>query len=572
MTPAKLLLLLCFHGISLLALAQTAARYDVVIDEIMADPSPQVGLPNAEFIELKNVSGKDINLSGWRLSTSSATSGAFPNYTLPADSFLIITSTSNASLFNAFGRVLGIPNFPSLPNDGTLLSLASKEGAIIHAVNYSVNWYQNTVKQEGGWTLEMVDTKNPCGGTSNWKPSTHAAGGTPGKKNAVDALNHDQNPPQLLSTYSVDSVTIVAVFDEPLDSASVSVVNNYSLTHGIHLVSAIAQAPLFSQVVLRLSSPLQKRTVYTLTANNVKDCQGNAIAAYNKARAGLAEEALSTDIVINEILFNPRPNAFDYVEFYNKSNKVVDAGKLYIANRNSSGAISSVKKWSETSYYIFPGDYMVITENAVSLMKEYLVQTPSNILTLSSLPSYPDDKGTVVITNSQGEVVDEVNYSKKWHFALISNAEGVALERIDPAGSSQHAGNWHSAASTVGFGTPTYKNSQYKQVEAIKATIDITPKTFSPDNDGHDDFATINYQMEEAGYMANITIFNAGGRAVRYFVKNEPLGLQGSWNWDGLDEKAQKLPIGTYIIYTEVFNLKGKKQQFKNTVVLARKF
>ncbi|HYK56530.1 MAG TPA: lamin tail domain-containing protein, partial [Flavisolibacter sp.] len=138
MTPAKLLLLLCFHGISLLAMAQPVVRYEVVIDEIMADPSPQVGLPNAEFIELKNVSGRDLNLSGWRLSTSSATSGAFPNYTFPADSFLIITSTSNAAFFNAFGRVLGIPSFPSLPNDGTLLSLASREGVTIHAINYSV--------------------------------------------------------------------------------------------------------------------------------------------------------------------------------------------------------------------------------------------------------------------------------------------------------------------------------------------------------------------------------------------------------------------------------------------------
>jgi hypothetical protein len=38
-----------------------------------------------------------------------------------------------------------------------------------------------------------------------------------------------------------------------------------------------------------------------------------------------------------------------------------------------------------------------------------------------------------------------------------------------------------------------------------------------------------------------------------------------------LGEKFQKLPVGIYVIYTEVFNLAGKKKQFKKTIVLARR-
>jgi hypothetical protein len=565
------LLLFAFHLISSVTAAQTVARFDVVIDEIMANPSPQVGLPNAEFIEIKNLSGKDLNLAGCRLSTSSATSGAFPAYTLPADSFLIITSTSNASLFTSFGKVMGIPGFPSLANDGAVLSLKSKQGVTVHAVNYSIDWYQNAVKEDGGWALEMIDTQAPCSGITNWKASIDLKGGTPGKKNSVDGSNPDQTPPQLIRTFGVDDTTVTVVFDEPLDSVSASNAASYVLGNGIGVISAVAQPPLFNEVVLKLSAPMQKRTVYYLTANHVKDCKGNVIAAFNKAKAGLAEDALRDDIVINEILFNPGPSAYDYVELYNKSSKVIDAGKLFAANRNSSGDISSVKKLSKTPCFIFPGDYIVITEDAASLMKEYLVENPLNVLKMYALPSYPDDKGAVVITNAQGEVVDEVNYSDKWHFALISNTEGVALERIDPAGASNAPGNWHSAASTAGYGTPTYKNSQYKQTESVTATIEVKPKIFSPDNDGYEDIASIQYRVEETGYVASIIIFNAGGKAVRYFVKNAILGLNGSWNWDGLDEKNQKLPAGTYVIYTEILNLQGRKKQFKNTVVLARK-
>jgi flagellar hook assembly protein FlgD len=200
-----------------------------------------------------------------------------------------------------------------------------------------------------------------------------------------------------------------------------------------------------------------------------------------------------------------------------------------------------------------------------------MTQNPQNVLVLSSLPSFPDDKGNVVITNLQGSVVDEVSYSEKWHFGLISDDEGVALERIDPNDSSQKQSNWHSAASTVGYGTPTYKNSQFKQTSAVNATVEVNQKVFSPDNDGQDDIAAIGYQVTESGYIANITIFEANGRLVRYLVKNALLGLKGSWNWDGLNENGQKLPVGTYIVYTEIFSLQGKKKQFKNTVVLARR-
>jgi hypothetical protein len=564
------LLLITLFAIPVISLAQ-ANRFDVIITEIMADPSPVVGLPNAEFVEIKNVSSTAFNLSGWKLSDATSTGTINTNFVLQPDSVAILCSTGNVATFSAFGRTIGVTSFPSLDNDGDLLSLKSPQGKTIHAVDYSINWYQNEIKKDGGWSLEMIDTKSPCGGMSNWKASLDRNGGTPGKKNSIDGANNDVSPPQLVRTYSLDSATVLALFDEPLDSASAAVLSSYSLSNNISITSASPQTPLFNLVVLKLSTPLQKGMSYSLIVNNLTDCKGNKIGVYSKAKVGIAEEASANDIVINEVLFNPRPNAYDYVEVYNRSNKIIDASKLYIANRNTSGTLSSIKKLSEIPFYIFPDDYIVITEDASSLQHEYMVQNPQNVLVVSSLPSFPDDKGIVVITNSQGSVVDEVSYSEKWHFGLIGDDEGVSLERIDPNDSSQKQSNWHSAASTAGYGTPTYKNSQYKLANSVNGTVDVSPKVFSPDNDGHDDIATISYQVTEPGYVANISIFDANGRLVRYFVKNALLGLKGSWNWDGLNENGQKLPVGTYIIFTEIFNLQGKKQQFKNTIVLARR-
>jgi hypothetical protein len=310
--------------------------------------------------------------------------------------------------------------------------------------------------------------------------------------------------------------------------------------------------------------------VYELQVRDVGDCKSNTIGVFNKARAGLPEDARPVDMVINEILFNPRPNAFDYVEIYNRSNKILDASKMLIANRNSAGVIAGLKTFSDQPLLIFPGDHIVLTPDAGSLKLEYMVFNPDLLFTVA-LPSFPDDNGVVVVTNYQGDIIDEVAYSEKWHFKLINNPEGVSLERIDADGPSQHPGNWHSAASTAGYGTPGSKNSQSRPVELLNAAVEVSPKVFSPDNDGVDDVALIEYQLKETGYLANLTIFDAGGRQIRYLVKNELCGYKGRWTWDGLDEKGNKLPMGPYVVYLELFNLKGKREVFKKVVVLVRR-
>jgi hypothetical protein len=567
MKAAKTGLLLVFIPF----LAFTQSRYDVVIDEIMADPSPQTALPNNEWIELKNTSSQSINLQGWRIGDAGGQSGAMPDFNLEPDSFVIVCSGSAVAAMSIFGSTISVTSFPSLDNDGDQIFLMAPNGSTIHAVGYSVIWYQNELKKEGGWTLEMIDTKSPCAGISNWKASADAQGGTPGRKNSIDAINDDQSGPKLKNAFAPDSITIVAVFDEPVDSLQGATPGNYKLDGGLSVINAITMAPLFNKVQLNLHSSLSPGRVYKLTVNNVGDCRNNTIGTENSTRVGLPVEPSSSDIVINEILFDPKNNGFDYVEFYNASDKIADASKLYVASRNGSNVIGSIKQISPDPFYVFPGDYLVITVDLASLEMNYLVSDPDAVILLSSLPPFPDDEGDVILLNGQGDVVDEVKYSDDWHFKLINNRQGVSLERIDPSGPSQDAANWHSAASSAGYGTPTSQNSQFKQTQPIDATIEVTPKIFSPDNDGHDDVATIQYKIVDPGYVANITIYDAQGRPVRYLVRNGILGSGGQWNWDGLDENGNKLPIGTYIIYTEIFNLQAKKQHFKNTIVLARK-
>lgn len=143
---------------------------------------------------------------------------------------------------------------------------------------------------------------------------------------------------------------------------------------------------------------------------------------------------------------------------------------------------------------------------------------------IATLPSYPDDSENVVLLSLQGNIIDQVAYSKGWRFALLRDDEGVALERINANALSNDKTNRHSAASTAGCGTPGYVNNQYKQALINPSSISVIPKIFSPDNDGHDDVATIQYHIKENGYIANVFIFDAAGRQVRHLVKNALLG------------------------------------------------
>src|SRR3954451_22752629 len=94
---------------------------------------------------------------------------------------------------------------------------------------------------------------------------------------------------------------------------------------------------------------------------------------YNVAAASQAVHP--QDVVINEILFNPKPGAFDYVELYNRSDSAVDLSGLFLTNKTSTG-YGTLKKLYDTTLYLSPKSYVVFTENAESLALHYFVKNP----------------------------------------------------------------------------------------------------------------------------------------------------------------------------------------------------
>lgn len=570
MTMRSMIMCVLTQLVSISAIiAQPAQRFDVLIDELFPDPSPSVGLPNSEFLELKNNSGRAISLKNWKISDGSSTATISSNFILGIDSFVIICASSSQSSFSIFGSTIGVTSFPSLNNDADQLILISPEGSIIHAIQYDFSWYQNDLKKEGGWSMEMIDTKNPCNGANNWMASTDKLGGTPGKRNSISASNPDEMPPALLRAYAIDSISIVLVFDESLDSASASILSHYSINN-IPPIKATPLAPFFKEVKMILRDKLVFQKTYPVNTNDIMDCAGNTIGLLHSCVVGLPEPISKNELVINEILFNPLPEGVDYIELYNNSNKIGDLSKLYVANRNSTGNLTNTVVLSATSYLFFPGDYLTFTENKKTVERQYNVKSPQLLIELPSMPSLPDDKGQLVLLNEQGVVVDEVPYDQQWHFALLASKDGVALERMDFSKKSDDKNNWTSAASTSGYGTPTYRNSQFHSSQQLQGNVSVTPKVFSPNNDGYDDFAQVNYSFTQNNLVGNISIFDINGRMVRVLANQATLSLTGSFRWDGMSDQAKPLPSGIYVILFEVFGLNGNKETHKKVISLVR--
>lgn len=541
----------------------------IVINEIMADPSPVVGLPDAEYLELYNNTNNPVSLSGWTI--SDATSTAFlPDDSIGANAYLILTSSANASQFKTYGKTLGVPAYPSLNNDGDSLTLRDNKGNTISQVAYDLSWYTDAKKKDGGWSLERINPTDLCHeGKSGWANSSDTKGGTPGTKNSVFANNTDVIPPKIASVEIVDSLHIKVLFNEKMDASNLDSFNAYSVDKAT--IKNITSTG-FQEVIITFSTALASNQIYKLSVKGLKDCTGNRMQT-ESIQFGIPSTPDSFDVMVNEILFNPKTGGADFIELFNKSNKIIDVSKLKIASLDDSNHVKTLINACAVSHLMLPSEMVVLTADPSYILNTYHVSYPENLLNSGTLPSMNDDEGRIEIQNENGKVLDRLHYDAHWHFPLLVDVEGVSLEKIRPDLPTQNQTNWHSAASTSGFATPTDWNSQYLSPESEQTgKVSLKEETFSPDGDGYQDVLQILFSpMSTEEWVANVNIFDSRGRKVRTLEDVATIGKQGSMHWDGITDAGKKAPIGIYVILVKLFTLTGKTESYKLACTLAGK-
>ncbi len=545
---------------------------NLIINEVMARPSPVVGLPNVEYVELFNRTDKAISLNGWRFRGNN-NYVTIPDGIIEPNGYLLLSGTTGATAMAQYGTAIGITSFPTLLVGGMLLAIYDNNNNLISWVEYSDTWYRNETQKAGGYSLERIDPNNLAEGAGNWIASSDITGGTPGRVNSAIATNPDQINPWVTDIKVISPTQIEVGYSEPMDSLSITRIGNYTISKGIGSpIWAQSFGPRHNRVSLTLENPLAVGEIYDICFNTaIVDFAQNSLVTSCMFLA-IHQEPTAQDIVINEILFNPYTGGVDFVEIFNRSDKNFDLSKLYIANRNrTSLAINENFVAAGASWYFFPNSYAVLSVDPALVGQFYFIENPDAMVLTPRMPAYPNDNGYVVLQTEQGVIVDEFAYTDKMHNPLLADPKGVSLERINPAMPTNVASSWQSAAQTSGFATPTGRNSQFTDPTRVDDAFTLSHQVFSPDGDGFEDYLLISYELPEDGYIANIMVFDSRGRRVRRLAANMPLGTSGNLKWDGFNDAGAPATIGAYVIFIEAFDLRGNIKQYKKTVVVARR-
>lgn len=535
---------------------EPAAPFDVLINELMADPSPPVGLPDAEYVELYNRSQKIIELEGFSFSNGGSPQPLPTHLLFPGD-YITLCDEDDAPAFAGIAPVLPLPSMPALTNSGDELFLFSPSGNVIHSVSYSTADYGDAAKADGGWSLELINPAAPCRLQGIWHASTHLSGGTPGQPNSVLNEQPDLGGPRAIRVFATadDPDAVALFFDKALDEVQATDPDLFSILNGPQVVEVLSNGP--ASVILLLAEPLLPGEVYELEiAKGLSDCNGRLSAAAQSLFFAIPEAAQPNDVVINELLFNPQSGGSDFVELYNRSQRAIDLSTLLVGNLNPMD--DTVVVAINAQHLLLPGAYAVLSPDTADIAARYQVLNHPALIQ-HSLPPFDDDAGNVTLYRleaGQPLVIDAFDYNEDMHQPLLDDLDGVSLERIHPDAPSGLSSSWHSAAQAAGFATPTYRNSQYVDPgqPATNTVFSLPAKTFSPDGDGFEDFLLINYQTDLPGYSAKAHIYDAEGRPVKRLVNNELLGTNGFFRWDGDTDDGSKAPVGVYIIWLQLFH------------------
>jgi gliding motility-associated-like protein len=341
----------------------------------------------------------------------------------------------------------------------------------------------------------------------------------------------------------------------------------FEIDHNI-VVASVSEAPPNNNILrLTLQNPIQHNVLYTLTVKDtIWDCAQNPIAHYRSYRFALPSVPQPFDVVINEVLFNAKDNSrAEFVELYNRSQKVIDLAMLRIGSGGADLPDKSATAIS-SGFLLFPNEYVALCKHKKITEEQYYVPYPERLIQCDSLPSYTNSSGVIFLCDKYYNTIDRFQYNEKMHYPLLTSVSGVSLERVSVERETQNENNWKSAAESFGFATPGYQNSQFSDNRFYEDVLKIVPEIFSPNQSGYADYVEIHCAFEESENRVSICIFDRNGNLIKTIANNQICAFNEVFLWDGVSDRNYRVPPDLYVVKMEYWNLNTKRKTIRKTV------
>ncbi len=546
---------------------------DIVINEILYQKENE---DSPEFIELYNRSDENFDLSNWEISDVANNSATLPEGTsLEAGNYLVLTDRQNFA--GSLSNGVFLSGFPSFNDSGDGIILKNASEVTIDSLFYTEQFGGNT----NGVSAEKQDPNGASNDANNWTNNTSPNGNSAGVENSVFEL--DTMNPELIFAKTQQNGTVFLAFSEFINPS------NATFTISGMNRSILSFDEDNANTIVIDGNGIERTGSIEVSVVDVKDVVGNTAPSISTP---ISQPVTRGSVVVNEIMYDPLsddednlPDQTEYIELYNTLDYAVSLEEIFLNDApdedneiNRLDPVSSQFKWIQPNgYFLIYAEDQTFSFSESQLAEYFGLESQSDQFTMqidrSSL-SLSASGDAIFISDSTGSTIDSVFYDESWQNPNRVSVDGVALEKINPAGPSNDESNW-SSSTEINGGTPGQQNSIFQEPGSApdNSGITFTPNPFSPDDDGFEDFLSINYTLDEADYLLRVKIYDRYGREVRELADGKPAGFSGSLIWDGLTDSGNKNRVGIYIVLFEAYNsAAGRDRTFKETLVIARKF
>jgi hypothetical protein len=425
--------------------------HEVLITELLPDPTPSVGLPEAEYIEIYNTSDTPVPIKNLKLADETK-NYPFPftqNLLLPNE-FLILFNPKDSVLFSAYSQKIAM-NLPILGNEGKTIYLMNQKNDTLDTYTYNLESYQDKQKAQGGYSLEMIHPSRICQKNLNWQASLNPSGGTPGVQNSAWQLGPDVLAPALVNLSFVGSNQIFLRFDEAFIKNE-----NENISCTLNGIQCLISAKGIDTLVLKSIDSLRHKTNYALSCRGIRDCSQNETQLDTNFVFYEQREPKFLEVLINEICFDEsKPTYFpptDFIELHNKGNYAINLQNLFISTNRLDIPLTPV--------LLYPDSFIILCKaDFAKAFGQY-----GNALGISNFPSLTFNE-TLSLRNTDGRLIHQVSYKSDWlNKELHLNPLAASLELSPTNNPCLSEEIWHPSLSKKGS-TPGKKNSVLKRVD-----------------------------------------------------------------------------------------------------------